>query len=497
METPLIVVPPRITSNNAFTVKLCVPQQWRLDNRLSEDDVLRCRELIHAVKLQESTWVPCDSCGKCGPKTRKPFLVVDYTANRDVFGPFVEADGVTVYNFDRCRVSCSSSRLHLRAEVAIALELKGHLIISNHFISAAKDCRARRARELQRQQQQQEQQEQQQRLDECASDTSGTSPLLVGFAAMCTDPGARLSPARLSLEAPRAAPCRDHTPAWAAECCPLTPAPPAPGAPATMTPSPAAAGAAGATAPGSEEEEEQQKVLLMFEERPEALSPMDESPLLSPDEWSDCSPRSLCDAPDYEYKDPWNSQLLGDGYAGAQSAPEPGVGPFQALFSHTNSADSGSAAAAAAAAAPCAPSEMLAEAPPQTAAEAIIGAVPSNEACAVMVFGSSLPEEQLRSLEGGLRALLSERVDGFVSAVLHHTPASGVSALATRCAGVVSCAKAHWLAVQYLTNSLEGVSNALGRDLFDPAITTLHHVASSWDMAPQQQQQQLTTAGHV
>eukprot|EP00727_Mastigamoeba_balamuthi_P013623 m51a1_g8884 hypothetical protein (641) ;mRNA; r:653982-657524 len=144
--SPKILIPLKIVDNTDFTMSLVVSKQWRMALGISHDDVWRVG--LRAVATFESG-LPCISavavCDKCAKK-RSKFLDVA-VSSREVFGPDVSARAgaeVEAFSFDRCRVHCSSSRLHMRSRLVLAMQFNDFTtVLSEAFVTTARAGRPR------------------------------------------------------------------------------------------------------------------------------------------------------------------------------------------------------------------------------------------------------------------------------------------------------------------------------------------------------------------
>jgi hypothetical protein len=124
-----------------FTATITMSAEWRRARGFLPEDILRAGQAA-AVVLVDGDRSLVTSCAKCGgsPSSKKRIATLGLSPNRS-FGPQPdpECPGRETFTWDLCKVACTSSRLHFKSRLAIAVQLPGApLCISESFEALSK-----------------------------------------------------------------------------------------------------------------------------------------------------------------------------------------------------------------------------------------------------------------------------------------------------------------------------------------------------------------------
>jgi hypothetical protein len=113
-----------LVQNRAFTVTILMRQSFREQRRITPDDIVRATQPTQVLIVQSPTGERIESCPRCGMCGARELVVLE-TSSPCVFGPALVAQDVERFVFDSCRVTCSSTRIHIRSTLALVLDIAG------------------------------------------------------------------------------------------------------------------------------------------------------------------------------------------------------------------------------------------------------------------------------------------------------------------------------------------------------------------------------------
>jgi hypothetical protein len=117
----------RVIANKAFVVRVVMDAAWRRAHGIGAEDVMRAAQPMRVVVVESARRERIASCPKCGRNGAREIVVMALSP-RCVFGPCpVPSSGgaLEVFTFDACRVTCTSSRVHIRSALALAFDIRG------------------------------------------------------------------------------------------------------------------------------------------------------------------------------------------------------------------------------------------------------------------------------------------------------------------------------------------------------------------------------------
>ena len=153
-QVPALVIPEgQVTCSKPFNLLLFVPQCWFTATGITKTEVgsaLRAAECHYDNRDGGPLSGRVDYCAQCmseGRQTKSKMLVtVDCSAEQEARNPLMLEGGVLLFDFDRCRAGCRTSRVHLHQPLVLLAQLPHHelwgdegmlpggIVVSNPFV---------------------------------------------------------------------------------------------------------------------------------------------------------------------------------------------------------------------------------------------------------------------------------------------------------------------------------------------------------------------------